>query len=128
MKNHYPQPTFACSKSIMETPKNVWNMFKVIDVNDIVQLALLLTLNIFHIVQVWTFHCWHFEQVNGGWDCSGHRNRLFQWTNLTWFRALGKSYLSRQTYLTGCAWIHRNTESMNLERTLSLELSLYLIG
>ena len=42
---------------------NVWNLFKVIDVIDLVLVSLLLTLNRFETM-FWCFHCWLWTTAN----------------------------------------------------------------
>ena len=78
----HPQPAFICSKSAMETPDYVWNLFKLNNrmtpvfpytircflmfsgdiETDLILVALLLTLSRSHKLIV------DFEQVNASWD------------------------------------------------------------
>ena len=56
------QPAFTCLKSLIETPNNMWNLFKV-NIKDARTMLLkfwclfLVTLNRFHTF-FWCFHCW----------------------------------------------------------------------
>ena len=61
-KQRQKQQTFRCSKSIIETVKNVYNLFKVNNKDTSVLVSLLLTLRIYHIFS--DVSIGDFKQVN----------------------------------------------------------------